>query len=87
MKRIVGDRLVNYIDQGVEDMRPRQELPPVYIRNGAMYLTSRESFMTTRSLVGDHVMPYVMPEERSVNIDARKDLLYADYLLSSGMTN
>ena len=82
MKRIVGERLVNYIDQGMEDMRPRQELPAVYIRNGAIYLTSRELFVATKSLVGEDVVPYIMPEERSVNIDASKDLFYADYLLS-----
>ena len=38
MKRIVGENhLVNYIDQGFENMKPRQELPPVFIRNGAIY--------------------------------------------------
>ena len=43
MKRIIGNRLINYIDQGQEDMRPRQ-LPPVYIRNGAIYLRCRTIF-------------------------------------------
>lgn len=39
MKRVVDDQLINYIDQGFEDMRPRQSLPTVYIRNGAIYAT------------------------------------------------
>ena len=51
MKRIVNNRLVNYIDQGYEDMRPRQELPPVYIRNGAIYATSRDVLIKHQSFV------------------------------------
>ena len=83
MKRIISNRLINYIDQGIEDMRPRQVLPEVYIRNGAIYLISRKKFESSGSLVGEEVVPYVMPEARSVNIDAMKDLIYAEYLLSS----
>lgn len=80
MKRIIGNRLINYIDQGVEDMRPRQQLPAVYIRNGAAYLRGRDEFMKSMSLVGEDVSPYVMPEERSINIDATKDLVYAQFV-------
>lgn len=82
MKRIIGNRLINYIDQGVEDMRPRQHLPSVYIRNGAVYLRGRDAFMNSMSLVGENVLPYIMPEERSINIDAIKDLVYAEFVLS-----
>ena len=75
MKRIVDGRLINYIDQGKEDMRPRQELPPVYIRNGAIYATMRDILMDKDSFVGADSRAYIMPSERSVNIDTHQDLL------------
>jgi len=77
MKRVVDGRLINYIDQGHEDMRPRQELPPVYIRNGAIYATRRDILIKKNSFIGTDSRAYIMPSERSVNIDTLKDLLLA----------
>ena len=51
MKRIEGGSLVNFIDQGFEDMRPRQTLPKVYIRSGSIYLSSVKSILASHSLV------------------------------------
>ena len=77
MKRVVDGRLINYIDQGHEDMRPRQELPPVYIRNGAIYATRRDVLMDSNSFTGADSRAYIMPNERSVNIDTLQDLMLA----------
>jgi CMP-N,N'-diacetyllegionaminic acid synthase len=83
MKRVVDGRLINYIDQGYENMQPRQELPPVYIRNGAIYAVKRDVLMENDSWVGSDVRAYIMPTERSINIDAIQDL----YLVNSYMNN
>jgi len=84
MKRIVsGDHLVNYIEQGEEDMRPRQILPPTYIRNGAVYATRRDVLMTEGNFVGEDCRAYVMPTVRSINIDVYEDLLVAEHYLIS----
>ena len=77
MKRVVDGHLINYIDQGQEDMRPRQDLPPVYIRNGAIYAIMRDILMDKDSFVGQDSRAYIMPPERSVNIDTNRDLLLA----------
>lgn len=77
MKRVIDGRLINYVDQGHEDMRPRQDLPPVYIRNGAIYATMRDILMEKNSFVGADSRAYIMPSERSVNIDTYRDLLLA----------
>ena len=37
MKRLIGDRLINYVDTGKENMDPRQNLPKVYLRSGGIY--------------------------------------------------
>ena len=77
MKRIVNGRLINYIDQGLEDMRPRQDLPPVYIRNGAIYAAYREVLFESNSFSGENCYAYKMPSERSINIDTLDDLTLA----------
>jgi CMP-N,N'-diacetyllegionaminic acid synthase len=77
MKRIVNGRLINYIDQGVEDMRPRQDLPPVYIRNGAIYAAFREILIEKNSFSGNNCYAFNMPAERSINIDTLDDLTLA----------
>jgi CMP-N-acetylneuraminic acid synthetase len=82
MKRIVdGNRLVNYVDQDEENMRPRQQLPPVYIRNGALYLTKRSVLLEDNSFTGRDCRAYVMPVERSVNIDEVHDVFLAESIL------
>jgi len=81
MKRVIGDKLINYIDQGCEDMRPRQQLPPVYIRNGAIYLAHRSTLTQQQTFSGNDCRAYIMPEIRSINIDANTDLIVAEHYI------
>lgn len=83
MKRFEGERLVNYVEQDGENMRPRQELPPVYIRNGAVYVT-RRAVIDAGMLVGQDCRGLIMPAHRSVNIDAPNDLILAEQMLRRG---
>jgi CMP-N-acetylneuraminic acid synthetase len=62
----------------------RQDYPPVYVRNGAIYLVDRDVLIERRSFYGDRLRAVVMPEERSVNIDNRTDLARAEALLGTG---
>ena len=82
MKRLIGDQLINYIDQGFWDMRPRQSLPDVYIRNGAIYLIKRNVFMQNQQLIGDRCLGYIMNDYESTNIDTPIDLKIAELLLN-----
>jgi CMP-N-acetylneuraminic acid synthetase len=59
----------------------RQELPAVYHRNGAVYACRTGHFQRTGSLWDDHPAAYVMPRERSINIDDPLDFQIADWLL------
>ena len=77
----MNNKLVNFIDQGFWDMRPRQSLPEVYIRNGAIYLISRDAFKHSNALIGENCLGYVMSESESINIDTPIDLLIAELLL------
>jgi len=67
----------------IENM-PRQELRPMYIRNGAIYLT-RISDLRHRTFKGALSRALIMPKERSINIDTGFDLALARVALSNGM--
>ena len=63
----------------------RQSLPEIFLPNGAIYLIKRKTFLKTRQLFSDKTIPFIMPLERSLDIDNRKDLREAEnYLLSKG---
>ena len=75
MKRLLNDgRLMNYIDQGFEDMRPRQQLPKVYRRAGSVYASRRKVVMEGNTLVGDPCIGVVVPPETAIDIDTEIDL-------------
>lgn len=59
----------------------RQEFPPVFWRNGAVYAIRRSVVMEQNSLYGERVAGFVMPRERSVNIDEPLDWVIAEALL------
>ena len=80
MYRLVDGRLVSYAPEPPD--RPRQDLPPVYHRNGAIYAFRRELIEETGTFMGPDTRPLIMPRERSINIDDELDLLLADLMLS-----
>lgn len=78
MKRIVNGCLVNYVDTGFEDMRPRQELPSVYIRSGSIYACSVKNYRKHKNFYGDQVLPIIEPADYAVNIDTLRDFIIAE---------
>ncbi len=63
----------------------RQDLEPVYHRNGCIYITNSE-IISSGSILCSKPIPYNMPSARSLNIDTEFDFVLADvyqrYLLS-----
>jgi CMP-N-acetylneuraminic acid synthetase len=57
----------------------RQELNPMYIRNGAIYLTKRDTLLNN-SYKGNDCCALIMPSERSINIDTLTDFEYAEWI-------
>lgn len=82
-KRIEDDLLVDYCVPEPEGTR-RQDLPPAFLRNGAIYLTRRAVVMSG-SVRGTAARPLLMPPERSLNIDEPLDLVLAEALLHQGL--
>jgi N-acylneuraminate cytidylyltransferase len=60
----------------------RQDAPPVYVLNGAVYVARVEWLRRTRSFLTDETVGYVMPRERSVDVDEPADLHVVEALLA-----
>ena len=82
MKKFVNRWLVDYEKPPVENP-PRQILPPVYMVNGAIYATRRDVFMNRGTFQGERCLGYIMPPERSVNIDTEIDFIIAEHHIRS----
>jgi CMP-N,N'-diacetyllegionaminic acid synthase len=59
----------------------RQNLPVLYARNGPAVLASRAEVIESQTFYGRHVVPYLMSEEDSLDIDTSFDLLLAEWLI------
>jgi len=63
----------------------RQELEPLYLREGSIYLTRRDVLMEQSSLKGNDCRAWLMPKERACNIDEPFDLEIAEFLLKRAL--
>ena len=59
----------------------RQELPKVYMPNGAIYITTPDILRKYRSFYCKKTLPYIMPPEKSIDIDNELDFLLAELLV------
>lgn len=67
-----------------DDVATRQELEKLYLLNGAVYVAQVEWFLKEKSFLTGETVAYVMPEERSVDVDTPIDLKLCELLLGSG---
>ena len=65
----------------IPDASCRQQLPPAYVLNGALYLASRSLLEQERSFLTINTVGYVMPPERSVDIDTLLDWQWGEFLM------
>ncbi|HUI06200.1 MAG TPA: acylneuraminate cytidylyltransferase family protein [Verrucomicrobiae bacterium] len=59
----------------------RQDLPPLYLREGSIYLTRRDVLMKGNSVKGCDCRAWIIPPGRACNIDGPFDLFLAEQLL------
>ena len=84
MKRIGGDGRIHPLFPDLAVADTRQELPASYLVNGAIYLTTTDFLLEHRSFHEPAPLPYLMPAERSVDIDTLSDFALAEHLLEAG---
>ena len=64
----------------------RQEYPPFFFVNGAVYVFEYESLIKKKSRFGDKTLPYVMRQIDSIDIDSMDDFKIAEALLQARNT-
>ena len=60
--------------------KTRQELPVFYRLNGAIFLVFSDHLKAVKNFYGKKTYAYIMPQDRSVDIDTELDFLLAEYL-------
>ncbi len=68
---------------GSEAPGQRQDLPPAYLLNGAVYVARVEWLRRERNFVTAETVAYVMPASRSLDIDTEADFHLLQFLLES----
>ena len=63
------------------DVARRQDLPPAFALNGALYLARTDWLLKQRDFVGPETLGYIMPPERSVDLDTPQDWRWVEYLI------
>lgn len=81
MKVMEGERLLPYLEEERGRMAAH-ELPKIFVRNCSVYVSRRSVFFEHHQIVGRDMRGYVMPPERSVDINTEQDLLFAEFVLS-----
>jgi sialic acid synthase SpsE/CMP-N-acetylneuraminic acid synthetase len=84
MKRVDGDRLLQYVDN---DVYRRQELPPVFMLDGGIIAVSRRSLFTVvkgkpHAFLGDDRRAIITGLNDVIDVDEAKDLALAELALT-----
>ncbi|MUT65002.1 acylneuraminate cytidylyltransferase family protein [Paenibacillus sp. NEAU-GSW1] len=80
-----GDRLSPVM--GHVESTLRQDLPAAFVLNGAIYVSDVEGFRKTESFLTEETTGYVMPKERSVDIDTLLDFWLCEAIIANKANN
>ena len=67
---------------GAQYMTQTQRLQTLYRHDGSVIFGKTQAFLEKGAFYSDKVVPYIIPAERSVDIDSPLDLSWAEFLLS-----
>jgi CMP-N,N'-diacetyllegionaminic acid synthase len=70
----------NFFKENISRTR-RQNFKKTYVLNGAIYIGKRDMFYYKKDYYKENTYAYIMPQERSVDIDSWFDLKISSYLL------
>lgn len=71
----------------LKEVVPRQQIPVYYRINGAVYLRETGAVMSHAELYGPRTYAYIMPKERSADIDDIYDFVFVETLMRMQMDN
>jgi CMP-N,N'-diacetyllegionaminic acid synthase len=64
-------------------LKRSQELPTLYRPNGSIFIIKTSTFLKNRSFYTNHIIPYIMPRDRSIDIDDELDFSMTEFLLKT----
>ena len=79
MKVLDGDKLIPFLEPEKGRLAADQ-LPVLYVRNCAVYITRRENIESITDVMGRRSVGYLMPAERSVDINELFDFELAEFI-------
>lgn len=77
MYYIENEKLVPFFENGSLQLR-RQDMPPAYEHNGALYLAEIETLSREKSFNTPHTAPYITTGDINIDIDTPDDWNYAE---------
>jgi len=80
--RISGDLHIPELVTTLSKNTRRQDFEKRYELNGAIYISKLDLFIKQNSFISNHTIAYIMPPERSIDIDDKLDFDFAEYLSS-----
>ena len=90
MWRIKSERLVPFVPEELTGIKeqynyPRQKLPAAYVQNGAIDVIHIKTIIEKKSITGDIILPYIMDDVCSINIDTQLDFKFAEIVMKEGL--
>jgi N-acylneuraminate cytidylyltransferase len=63
-----------------QSIERRQDLPPIYIENGAVFVAETDFLLQEKTFNTTETLAYIMPPDRSWDIDNESDFHYCSLL-------
>jgi len=82
LKIIEKGQLLPYIEDEADRMA-HHDVPQVYVRNCSIYASTMQTFDQGK-IIGSHCQAYLMPRERSIDINDSLDFEFAEFLMQRG---
>ena len=80
--------MLEYEDNELKLVKPldspinrRQDAPIVYEMNASIYIWKRSCLLEEKPLINKKTSHFIMPEERSIDIDTESDFKYVEHLM------
>lgn len=70
----------NFIKPEVKNLRS-QDLPTYYRLNGAIYIAKYQYLIKHNNFIGNNTKAYIMPQNRSIDIDKEYDFMLAEFIM------
>ncbi len=82
-KLSVDGKLTRFAEPDGGMPQRRQDLPPAWCLNGAVYAANAEWFLRNRTFLSPETVAFPMPAERSVDVDTFEDIEKVNRLIGS----